>query len=73
MAGSSGTQCGQIDLAGSRGHSARGWALTVKIFLQYVDPALDPFANEVATLGLDLLAREGGYPRGAANPFLPGY
>lgn len=45
----------------------------MKIFLQYVDPALDPFADEVVTLGLDLLAREAGYRRGAVNPFLPGY
>lgn len=73
MAGSSGMQRRQIDLGGSRGHSARGWVLTVKIFLQYVDPALDPFADEVVTLGLDLLAREAGYRRGAVNPFLPGY
>jgi FdhE protein len=45
----------------------------VKILHQHKDPALDPVADDVATLGLDLLLREGGYRRGAVNPFLLGY
>ena len=45
----------------------------VKILHQHKDPALDPVADDVATLGLDLLVREGGYRRGAFNPFLIGY
>ena len=45
----------------------------VKILQQQVDPALDPVADDVATLGLDLLLREAGYRRGAVNPFLLGY
>jgi FdhE protein len=45
----------------------------VKILHQHKDPALDPVADDVATLGLDLLLRENGYQRGSANPFLLGY
>ena len=30
-------------------------------------------ADDVATLGLDLLVREEGFRRGAVNPFLIGY
>ena len=32
-----------------------------------------PFADDVATLALDMLVREGGYRRGSVNPFLLGY
>jgi FdhE protein len=45
----------------------------VKILHQHKDPALDPVADDVATLGLDLLMRDSGYRRGAVNPFLVGY
>lgn len=45
----------------------------VKILHQHKDPALDPVADDVSTLGLDLLLRENGYRRGSANPFLLGY
>jgi len=45
----------------------------VKILLQQADPALDPVADDVATLGLDVLVRAAGYRRGAVNPFLLGY
>lgn len=45
----------------------------VKILHQHKDPALDPVADDVATLGLDLLVREAGYRRGAVNSFLLGY
>lgn len=45
----------------------------VKILHQHKDPALDPTADDVATLALDLLMREGPYRRGAFNPFLIGY
>jgi FdhE protein len=45
----------------------------VKILHQHTDPALDPVADDVASLGLDLLLREKGYRRGAVNPFLLGY
>jgi FdhE protein len=45
----------------------------VKILQQQKDPALDPVADDVASLGLDLLVRETGYRRGGVNPFLLGY
>jgi FdhE protein len=45
----------------------------VKILHQHTDPSLDPVADDVASLGLDLLLRETGYRRGAVNPFLLGY
>ncbi|WP_036260182.1 formate dehydrogenase accessory protein FdhE [Methylocapsa aurea] len=48
----------------------RGW---VKILHQHKDPGIDPFADDVASLGLDLLMRDGPYRRGGVNPFLAGY
>jgi FdhE protein len=45
----------------------------VKILHQQKNPKLDPVADDVATLGLDILLRESGYRRGAVNPFLLGY
>jgi FdhE protein len=45
----------------------------VKILQQHKDPALDPVADDVASLALDLLVRESGYRRGGVNPFLLGY
>jgi FdhE protein len=50
--------------------SCRGY---VKIIHQHKDAILDPVADDVATLALDLLLRESGYRRGAVNPFLLGY
>ncbi|MET3663209.1 formate dehydrogenase accessory protein FdhE [Aquamicrobium ahrensii] len=45
----------------------------VKIFNQQKDSSLDPFADDVGSLGLDLLMRETSFRRGAFNPFLLGY
>lgn len=45
----------------------------VKILYQTKAPELEPVADDVASLGLDLLLRETGYRRGAVNPFLLGY
>jgi len=45
----------------------------VKILNLQKDAALDPVADDVATLGLDLLVRELGFRRGGVNPFLIGY
>jgi FdhE protein len=45
----------------------------VKILHQHKNPQLEPVADDIATLGLDLLLREEGYRRGAVNPFLLGY
>lgn len=45
----------------------------VKVLYQQKQPALDPIADDVASLALDLLVREQGFRRGAVNPFLTGY
>ncbi|MGO4704908.1 formate dehydrogenase accessory protein FdhE [Microvirga sp. 2MCAF38] len=44
----------------------------VKILYQQKDVALDPVADDIASLGLDLLMRESEYRRGSFNPFLLG-
>lgn len=45
----------------------------VKILQEVQNPFLDPIADDVASLALDLKLRERGYRRGAVNPFLLGY
>lgn len=45
----------------------------VKIMHQHTDPALEPVADDVGTLGLDIMMREAGYRRGGVNPYLIGY
>lgn len=45
----------------------------VKVFYQLDNPNLDPIADDVASLGLDLLLSERDFRRGAVNPFLIGY
>lgn len=49
--------------------SCRGY---VKIVALADDPARDALADDVASLGLDLLLREAGWHRGGVNPFLAG-
>jgi FdhE protein len=45
----------------------------VKIMQQVRRPELEPLADDVASLGLDILMRDKEFFRGAANPFLLGY
>jgi FdhE protein len=45
----------------------------VKIMLQFKNPEIDPIADDVASVGLDMLVTETGYRRGGFNPFLVGY
>jgi FdhE protein len=45
----------------------------VKILHQYKDPSLDRIADDVASLGLDMLMSAAGYRRGGFNPFIHGY
>lgn len=45
----------------------------VKILYQVNDPVLEAMADDVATLGLDMLMAEEGWKRGGQNPFLLGY
>lgn len=48
----------------------RSW---VKILHQAKNPSLDPVADDVGSLGLDLMMKETGLRRGGFNPFLAGY
>jgi FdhE protein len=45
----------------------------VKILYQVKDPALDPLADDVASLDLDMLLAKEGWKRGGQNLFLLGY
>jgi len=45
----------------------------VKILYQVNDPLLEPLADDVASLGLDMMLAGGTWTRGAQNPFLLGY
>lgn len=45
----------------------------VKVLYQVKEADLEPVADDAASLGLDLLMREGPYERGGFNPFLLGY
>jgi FdhE protein len=45
----------------------------VKVLHQHKDPAVDIVADDVASLGLDVLVRATGFKRGGVNPFLVGY
>jgi FdhE protein len=45
----------------------------MKILYQTKDMELEPVADDVASLGLDLLVSEAGWRRAAVNPFLLGY
>ncbi len=45
----------------------------VKIAYQIHHPELEEVADDVATLGLDILMLEAGWMRGGHNPFLEGY
>lgn len=44
-----------------------------KVLYQQRDPAMEPVADDVASLGLDLLMRDGPFRRSSYNPFLAGY
>lgn len=44
----------------------------VKVLYHDKDPHLDPVADDVASMALDLLLRDEGLYRGAVNPFLTG-
>jgi FdhE protein len=45
----------------------------VKLMQQNKEPTIDPVADDVASLALDLLMRNTAFFRGASNPFLLGY
>lgn len=45
----------------------------VKMFHQHKEPALEPVADDVASLALDLTLTKEGFARASVNPFLLGY
>lgn len=45
----------------------------VKILYQNRNPSLEPIADDVASLGLDLMMRDTEWKRGGFDPFLTGY
>ena len=45
----------------------------VKIFYRVKNPSLDPVADDVGSLGLDILMKDSGLHRGSFNPYLAGY
>ncbi|MCB1446773.1 MAG: formate dehydrogenase accessory protein FdhE [Rhizobiaceae bacterium] len=45
----------------------------VKIFYAVKNPSLDPIADDVGSLGLDILMKDAGLRRGGFNPYLAGY
>jgi formate dehydrogenase maturation protein FdhE len=45
----------------------------IESYHQQTNPPLGPVADDVASLGLDLLVRKSGIRRGSFNPYLLGY
>lgn len=45
----------------------------VKILYQNKNPSLDPIADDVSSLGLDMLMKDTDFRRGGFNPFIVGY
>ncbi|WP_103171633.1 MULTISPECIES: formate dehydrogenase accessory protein FdhE [Paracoccus] len=48
----------------------KGW---VKILYQVKNASLDPIADDVSSLGLDMLMKDTDFRRGGFNPFIAGY
>ena len=75
--------CGSTERVGLQEIEGQGGAIKaetcdgcggyLKVLYQEKDPALDPVADDVASLALDQLLRETIYRRIGANPFLAGY
>ncbi|WP_207103090.1 formate dehydrogenase accessory protein FdhE [Paracoccus shandongensis] len=45
----------------------------VKILYQVKNPSLEPIADDVSSLGLDMLMKDTPFKRGGFNPFIAGY
>ncbi|NLB58290.1 MAG: formate dehydrogenase accessory protein FdhE, partial [Gammaproteobacteria bacterium] len=45
----------------------------VKILYQVKNASLDPVADDVGSLGLDVLMKDTEFTRGGFNPYLVGY
>lgn len=55
------------------GETCEGCTSYVKMLHQHKDGALDPVADDVASLALDLVLAEAGWKRASVNPLLAGY
>jgi FdhE protein len=55
------------------GETCENCSSYVKMFHQHKDAALDPVADDVASLALDLTLTKEGWTRASINPFLMGY
>lgn len=64
------TAADEADVKAETCEACHGW---LKIVYQNRNPALDPFADDVASLGLDLKMRETEFQRRGVNPWLAGY
>ena len=62
---------GQSDAV--KAETCEGCKHYVKIVYQVNHPGAEAYADDVASLGLDLLLREAGFARGGLNLFLLGY
>lgn len=56
-----------------RAEACRECHAWVKIFYLAKNPSLDPIADDVGSLGLDILMKETEFHRGGFNPYLVGY
>lgn len=61
------------DEATVKAETCRQCGSWVKIFYKVRNESLDPIADDVGSLGLDILMRDAGVRRGGFNPFLVGY
>ena len=61
------------DEATVKAESCRECNAWVKIFYKVKNESLDPVADDVGSLGLDILMGDAGARRGGFNPFLVGY
>lgn len=55
------------------GETCEGCSSYVKMLHQHKDASLDPLADDVASLALDLTLQREGWKRASVNPFLAGY
>ena len=63
----------ETDEATIKAECCRECGKWVKIMYQNKNPTLEPIADDVASLGLDLMMRDSEWARGGYNPFLAGY
>ena len=63
-------ECGNSHVSGETCDGCKSY---VKMLHQHKDAALDPVADDVASLALDLTLGKEGWQRASANPFLMGY